>query len=158
MEKSPADHIVYKGRAAIQFSLKPGKATPIKTKRGEYTGTSVGCLFVVGANLLEDGKYDWNNKVTIGLSHHELGKLMQGLKGQKQTFYHDPNKGGADEGKIAKVLNISPAASGDKIFFNLSQVIEGKETKIHGVPFDKDEALTLYTLLSGAIPRVLGWT
>jgi hypothetical protein len=156
MNQSPADYIIYKGKAALQFSLKPGKPVPIKTERGEYTGTDKGCIFVVAANSRGPRDYDWKNKVTIGLSEHEVSKFMLGLKGKKQTFYHDTNKGKSNEGEVIKSMTISP--SGDKLFVNLSMIKNGKETKIHGVPVEPEEAAGLHALLSSALPRILGWS
>ncbi len=157
MNQSPADHIIYKGKAALQFSLKPGKPVPIKTQRGEYIGTDKGCLFVVAANSRGPRDYDWENKVTIGLSEHEVAKLMQGLKGQKQTFYHDTNKGKENEGQMVKLMTIAPSSDGGKLFVNLSMTVKGEERKIHGIPLETSEAAGLHTLLTVAIPRILGW-
>lgn len=157
--QNPADYIIYKGKAALQISLKPGRPKEIETKRGKpkkYIGTDKGCIFVVGANSRGPRDYDWENKVTLGLSEHEISKLMLGLKGKKQTFYHDPNKGRPDEGKIVKQMSIAPTDSG-KLFINLSQMINGDSRKINGVPVEPEEAAGLYTLLETALPRVLGW-
>lgn len=158
MVQSPADHIIYKGKAALQFSLKPGKPVPIKTQKGEYTGTNKGCLFIVGANSRGPRDYDWENKVTIGLNEHEVAKFMRGLKGVTQKFYHDTNKGKANEGETVKSLQIQKASSGNKLFVNLSATIKGKQQKIEGVPIEPEEAEGLHTLLSAAIPKILGWT
>lgn len=161
MIQSPADHIIYKGKAALQFSLKPGKAVPIKSNRPdrpEYFGTEKGCLFIVAANNISPRKYDWENKVTIGLSEHEVSKFMRGLKGVKQTFYHDTNKGKSNEGEMVKTLSIAPSNSGDKLFVNLQMTVKGREHKINGVPLESEEAAGIYILLSAALPRILGWT
>ncbi len=157
MAQSPADHIIYKGKAALQFSLKPGKPISIKTERGEYIGTDKGCIFVVAANNKGPRDYDWKNKVTIGLSEHEVAKFMLGLKGKKQTFYHDTNKGKSNEGETVKMLSISPTQDGGKLFVNLSMTVKGQERKINGVPIEPEEAAGLHALLTAAIPRILGW-
>lgn len=156
--QSPADHIIYKGKAALQFSLKPGKAVPISTKKGEYIGTDKGCLFVVGANSRGPRDYDWGNKVTIGLNEHEVAKFMLGLKGVTQKFYHDTNKGKAGEGEVVKSLQIQKSKDGNKLFVNLSMKNKGEQRKIEGVPIEPEEAAGLHALLSLAIPRILGWS
>ena len=155
--QSPADHIIYKGKAALQFSLKPAKPRTMKTAKGEYIGTEKGCLFIKGANAKGPRDYDWSNAVTIGLNEHEIGKLMLGLKGNTQKFYHDTNKGKAGEGEIVKTLQISPTQDGSKLFVNLSASIKGEQLKIEGVPVEKEEAAALHALLSVALPRILGW-
>lgn len=156
-QQNPADHIIYKGKAALQFSLKPGKPVPIKTKKGEYTGTDKGCLFIVGANAKGPRDYDWDHKVTIGLNEHEVAKLMLGLKGTTQKFYHDTNKGKDGEGEVVKSLQIQKSKDGGKLFVNLSATIRGEQRKIEGVPIEPEEAAGLYALLSAALPRILGW-
>jgi len=158
MNQAPADYIIYKGKAAIQFTLKPGKPSPRKTERGEYVGTEKGCIFIAGANAKGPRDYDWENKVTIGLNEHEVGKILHALKGKEQKFYHDTNKGSDKEGDMIKNLSISPSSDNKKLFVNLSQSVKGVDTKINGVPIEPEEAKTLKALLSAAIPRILGWT
>jgi dihydroorotase-like cyclic amidohydrolase len=156
--QSPADYIIYKGKAALQFSLKPGKPTQIKTKKGEYIGTNKGVLFVKGANAVSTRDYDWNGGITIGLNEHEIGKLMMGLKGTTQKFFHDSNKGKTNEGEVVKTLQITKAKDGSKLFVNFSATINGEKVKIEGIPIEAEEAATLHSLLSVAIPKILGWS
>ena len=158
MIQSPADYVIYKGKAALQFSLKAGRPTTIKGQKGEYVGTDKGCLFVVAANCKGPRDYDWGNKVTIGLNEHEVGKFLLGLKGKKESFYHDTNKGRTGEGEVVKQLTITPANDGEKLFVNLSQTVKGKEIKINGIPIEKEEAAAASALLTAAIPKILGWT
>jgi len=157
MNQAPADYIIYKGKAAIQFTLKPGKPSSRRTERGEYVGTEKGCIFIAGANARGLRDYDWDHKVTIGLNEHEVGKILHALKGKEQKFYHDTNKGTDREGEMVKNLSISPSNDQKKLFINLSQTIKGVETKINGVPIEPEEAETLHALLCAAIPRILGW-
>ncbi len=155
--QSPADFIIYKGGAAFQVSLKPGTPIIIDSNKSKdpYLGTNKGCIFVVGANSLGERKYDWKNKVTMALSEHEVAKVMDGLKGNNQKFYHDPDKGRANEGQRAKTMNIDFANG--KLFIHMSEKVRGEVNKIKAIPIEKEEASGLHTLLQTAIPRILGW-
>jgi len=158
MDQRPADHIIYKKRAALQFSLKAGAPIPISGGTGNYTGTKKGILFVVAAASSGERSYDWANKVTLGINEHEIAKLIRGLKGVKQSFFHDRNMGDpSKQGQETKIMSISPSEDGEVLFVNISEKKHGKENKIPGVPITKDEAVGLTALLESAIPRVLGW-
>jgi hypothetical protein len=164
-EQRSADHIIYKKKAALQFTLKAGEAIPISGGNGNYTGTKKGCLFVVAAESIGDKSYNWKNKVTISLSEHEISKLIRALKGlEDANFYHDKYMGNPDkQGQEIKKMTVSlPRDENGKptsevIWVNLAGRFHGEERKIPGVSVDKNEALGLVVLLERAIPRILGW-
>jgi len=161
--KKPADHIIYKGKAALQFSLKAGQPKPIPGRDSlgrprEYVGTDKGVLFVVAAPADGEKSYNWKKKVTIGLNEHEISKLILAMKGHKQSFFHDRHMGNSDkQGKEVKRMDISPSPDEKALFVKIRENNNGNENVIPVVPISKEEAIGLIALLEGAIPKILGW-
>lgn len=161
MNRKPADHAVWKKSAAIQFSLKEGESLTLHGKGGNaYEGTSKGCVFVAVAAASAEGerKYDWDKKITIALSEHEISQFMLGMKGKEVSFVHDQNMKKEGQGETIKTMRISPAKDGKElIYVNVSEKIKGEDRKLPGVSLTPAEALGIYTLLQAALPKVLGW-
>jgi hypothetical protein len=153
----PAEFVIWKKKAAAQFSLLPGKPREVNSRAGTYFVTEKGRLFVTCSDSIDKNKYNWKEKVSIGLDEHEVGKLLHSLKtGQVVKFYHDKYKGTDKEGEVIKILHISEPNANGVIFLNLSQ--KGTvQRKINGVSVDTIEARTLAILLECAIGRILGW-
>jgi len=150
----PADHIIYKGKAALQVSLKP--ATP--TSSGNYVGSKKGVIFMKVAPCVGDKRYDWEHQgVTISISEHEVGQLIVALRGKETVkFYHDKFKGSSREGEEIKQMTVGE--SGGTVFVNMLETKNGESRKIPGVPISHPEAIVLAELLKAALPKVLGWT
>lgn len=159
MQQKPADHVVYRPKAALQFTLKAGAPVRIEGQKGVYSGTNTGRLFVVAAEAKGERSYNWTDKVTISLDVNEVGKFLWGLKGiEKCDFYHDRYKGTDQEGTETKQMSISPSQDRKKLFVNVS-LRRGELTRqIPGISLGPSDVETLEPLLRAAIPKILGWS
>ena len=90
----------------------------------------------------------------------ELGELLAfkaaGMSAESSlSWTHDPNKGGADEGKVMKSLRISLAPDGRAVFLNVGQT-GGASAKVN-VSLTLGEFQVLCCVAEYAIPRLLGF-
>jgi hypothetical protein len=162
MEKKPADLAIWKKSVAIQFTLKAGEAVEIRGRNDKkYLGTSKGCVFVAIAAAISEGdkKYDWDHKMTIALSEHEVAQFILGMQGNEVNFVHDPNMGSQDKGQTIKSIKISKAPDKDFIYVNAQEKTKGEESprKYPGVALTPAETLEIRLLLGAALPKILGW-
>ncbi len=162
MDKKPADLAIWKKTVAIQFTLKPGEPVEISGRNDKkYFGTTKGCVFVAIAAALPSGekKYDWEHKMTIALSEHEVAQFILGLQGVDTNFVHDPNMGSGDKGQTIKSMKISQAPDKDIIYINAQEKHRNEENprKYPGVALLPAERLEIRLLLSSALPKILGW-
>ncbi|PHU02645.1 Single-stranded DNA-binding protein WHY1, chloroplastic [Capsicum chinense] len=65
-------------------------------------------------------QYDWSRKQVFSLSVTEIGSIISLGAKDSCEFFHDPNKGRSDEGRVRKVLKVEPLPDGSGHFFNLS--------------------------------------
>jgi len=158
-DKRPADYPIYKGKAALRFTLKPGEALPITSGDGQssYLATKPGDMFIQLAKALGEKKYDWANKVTLGLNVTEVAKVIRAMQGYGGEFFHDPNLGSPQQGKETKQLRFGTPMENGTVFCNLTVTHNGKEEKYPVVPISPEEAKAVEELCRVAISRILGW-
>ncbi|KAL3630725.1 Single-stranded DNA-binding protein why1, chloroplastic [Castilleja foliolosa] len=83
-------------------------------------GSGAGFVLLQFAPAVGVRQYGWGRKQVFSLSVTEIGNIISlGAKGSCE-FFHDPNKGRSDEGKVRKVLKVEPLPDGSGHFFNLS--------------------------------------
>ena len=146
----PISHSLYrkgKGAATFGFSLPP---EDFKT----------GTFFIsVAEPLQNDGeKFNWDQKITIALSVDEVGKLLLSLGGVQQDFFHDRNMGTSKQGESATIMRIRPSDDNKVLFLNLSKKNGDQIQKGPAIVISKADAIVLKSLMTAAIPRMLGWT
>lgn len=103
-------------------------------------------------------QYDWSRKQVFSLSVTEVGTLMSLGAKDSCEFFHDPNKGRSDEGRVRKVLKVEPLPDGSGHFFNLSvqnKLINMDESVY--IPITKAEYTVLNSAFNFIVPYLLGW-
>ncbi|MBO8831400.1 hypothetical protein INO48_14060, partial [Staphylococcus aureus] len=73
-------------------------------------------------------------------------------------FFHDPNKGKSDEGKVRKVLKVEPLPDGSGHFFNLS--VQNKLLNVDEniyIPVTRAEFAVLTSAFNFVLPYLIGW-
>ena len=145
---------VYKEGGALNIQFAPAA----KNENGYY---EPGGFMVSIAAQSTDGtsKYDFRNAVKIFLNVEETTKFVRMLREPLEDgkyspiqIYHDPDKGGPNEGKRAKKMSVGAARDGGK-FLNL----DASGTKV-SVVLNVDEIAYIATAMTYAIPSCLGWS
>nr|GMD15153.1 single-stranded DNA-binding protein WHY1, chloroplastic-like [Ipomoea batatas] len=87
-----------------------------------------------------------------------MGSLISLGAKDSCEFFHDPNKGKSDEGKVKKVLKIEPLPDGSGHFFNLSvqNRLLNVDENIY-IPVAKAEFAVLVSAFNFVLPYLLGW-
>eukprot|EP00244_Chara_vulgaris_P000060 TRINITY_DN10092_c0_g1_i2.p1 TRINITY_DN10092_c0_g1~~TRINITY_DN10092_c0_g1_i2.p1 ORF type:complete len:147 (-),score=29.90 TRINITY_DN10092_c0_g1_i2:86-502(-) len=100
-------------------------------------------------------KYDWQKKQVFALSVTEIGSL---LVSDQCDFYHDPNMGQSNQGKVNKRLTTRLAQDGSSIFFSLevNNDIENVKEKIQ-IPLKRDEVAVMRAAFQYILPHLMGW-
>jgi hypothetical protein len=136
------------------------------TKRPELTKDDLtsreGCIFLDITSAKGKNEYDWEDKITMALSVHDLGKILLFLAGQKPDLdiFHDPGAKTAAAGKVKKTLRFSsPGAKGllEGAIVTVTETSADGTQKKHTVPLSADEVLLLRSAVHGFIPTALGW-
>uniref|UniRef100_A0A2P2K4H5 Uncharacterized protein MANES_01G189300 n=1 Tax=Rhizophora mucronata TaxID=61149 RepID=A0A2P2K4H5_RHIMU len=111
-------HSIYKGKAAL--TVEPRAPEFAALASGAFKLAKEGFLLLQFAPAASPRQYDWNRKQVFSLSVTEIGNLVSLNTRDSCEFFHDPNKGRSDEGKVRKVLRVEPLPDGSGHFFNLS--------------------------------------
>nr|GMD13440.1 single-stranded DNA-binding protein WHY1, chloroplastic-like [Ipomoea batatas] len=109
---------IYKGKAALTVVPCAPEFSPLDS--GAFKLSKEGFVLLQFAPAAGVRQYDWGRKQVFSLSVTELGSLISLGAKDSCEFFHDPNKGKSDEGKVKKVLKIEPLPDGSGHFFNLS--------------------------------------
>lgn len=103
-------------------------------------------------------QYDWSRKQVFSLSVTEIGSIISLGAKDSCEFFHDPNKGRSDEGRVRKVLKVEPLPDGSGHFFNLS--VQNKLINLDEniyIPVTKAEFAVLVSAFNFVVPYLLGW-
>lgn len=125
---------------------------------GAYKLSRDGCLLLQFAPSVGPCQYDWTRKQMFMLSVDEMGSVISLGAKESCEFFHDPFKGGSDEGKVRKVLKIEPFPDGSGFFFNLS--VQDKTVNVDvsiNIPVSKAELSVLRSIFKYIMPYLLGW-
>nr|ACJ84322.1 unknown [Medicago truncatula] len=147
-------HSIYKGKAALTITPTPPKFVTLDS--GAYKISRDGCLLLQFAPSVGPRQYDWNRKQLFMLSVDEMGSVISLGARESCEFFHDPFKGGSDEGKVRKVLKIEPFPDGSGFFFNLS--VQDKIVNVDvsmNIPVSKAELSVLRSIFKYIMPYLL---
>ncbi|KAL8161545.1 hypothetical protein V2J09_013034 [Rumex salicifolius] len=147
---------IYKGKAALTFEPKSPEFVPLES--GAFKVSREGFVFLQFAPAAGVRLYDWTRKQVFSLSVAEIGSLISLGARDSCEFFHDPNKGRSDEGKVRKVLKVEPFPDGSGHFFNLS--VQNKLLNIDEnifMPISKAEFAILVSTFNYILPYLLGW-
>lgn len=167
----PLQYSIYKGTGgkfgAIQFNFQ--KPHFYNQKEKDFTGAQAleggrrkegwkereGCIFLEITSAKDKNVYDWEKKVIMALSVHDMAKLLTGLnRAGKTEIMHDPNAKSEKQGLVKKFLNVTLSEKG--ALFSVTQSSGGENTS-HSVPLSPDEVVALRILLEQAIVKALNW-
>jgi hypothetical protein len=119
-----------------------------------------GALFLEMTSAKGPNEYDWDNKVIMALSIHDMGKVLMVLEGAEPEvkIMHDPGAKSSTAGKVQKYLTIS-SPKGIKVgtLVNIVKKDTGGEVTKHMVPLSGDETKILAVCLRAIIPASLAW-
>jgi hypothetical protein len=149
-----ASYVVYKGKGALSIkalppTLKPGTNNIIAHEGG---------LLIEMANAISPKVFDWKKKITFLCGPGECGEILSAYRLQKPfEFFHDPNMGGAQAGKVNKKLKFAPDATKTNNFLSLQMT--DKETGSQGVsiPISDGEMRVITSIIDYCLPRFLGF-
>lgn len=190
---SPLQLAFYKGmggkNGALQFNLqRPHFYVESNPKLKNYEGKFIpkewlyinpaltkddltsreGALFVEITSAVGKNVYDWEKKVVMALSIHDMGKLLAFLENSLPVkegeipgvkIMHDPGAQSDTAGKVQKWLNVtSPNGLKEGVIFNVSKREADGNIIKHMVPLDASESKILACCLRSVIPVALAWT
>ncbi|KAL5722631.1 Single-stranded DNA-binding protein why1 [Ranunculus cassubicifolius] len=147
---------IYKGKAALTIEPKAPEFTSLDS--GSYKVSREGIVLLQFAPAVGTRQYDWSRKQVFSLSVVEIGTLMGLGPRDSCEFFHDPNKGKSDEGKVRKVLKAEPLPDGSGHFFNLSvqNRLLNVDESIY-IPVSKAEFTVMVSAFNFVLPFLLGW-
>ncbi|CAN1349053.1 Single-stranded DNA-binding protein WHY1, chloroplastic, partial [Linum perenne] len=149
-------HSIYKGKAALTVEPKAPEFAPLES--GAFKLVREGFVFLQFAPASGVRQYDWSRKQVFSLSVTEIGSLMSLGAKESCEFFHDPNKGKSDEGKIRKILKVEPLPDGSGHFFNLS--VQNKPLNMDEsiyIPVTRAEFAVLIAAFNYLLPYLIGW-
>ncbi|XP_057777121.1 single-stranded DNA-binding protein WHY1, chloroplastic isoform X2 [Salvia miltiorrhiza] len=147
---------VYKGKAALTVEPRPPEFSPLDS--GAFKLSKEGYVLLQFAPASGVRQYDWSRKQVFSLSVTEIGHIISLGASNSCEFFHDPNKGKSDEGRVRKVLKVEPLPDSSGHFFNLSvqNKITNVDEKIY-IPITKAEFAVLVSSFNFVLPYLLGW-
>ncbi|XP_065863076.1 single-stranded DNA-binding protein WHY1, chloroplastic-like [Euphorbia lathyris] len=149
-------HSIYKGKAAL--TVEPRAPEFAALESGAFKIAREGFILLQFAPSAGVRQYDWSRKQVFSLSVTEIGTLLSLGAKDSCEFFHDPNKGKSDEGKVRKVLKVEPLPDGSGHFFNLSvqNKLLNMDESIY-IPVTKAEFAILTSAFNYILPYLLGW-
>lgn len=126
-------------------------------------------LFAEAAKSLGDNTKacDWKNKITLKLGLPDIGMILNGIrvkfdpapdstgKPKEYKLYHDPSKGGPNEGKVSKSLSI---VRGQTYGYMINFGMKNGETKLNfSMPISDEQLILLDILLRESVKLVAGF-
>ncbi|KAK9277027.1 hypothetical protein L1049_006566 [Liquidambar formosana] len=149
-------HSIYKGKAALTVEPRAPEFSSLDS--GAFKIAKEGFVLLQFAPAAGVRQYDWSRKQVFSLSVAEIGSLISLGARDSCEFFHDPNKGRSDEGKVRKVLKVEPLPDGSGHFFNLSvqNKLLNMDENIY-IPITKAEYAVLVSAFNFILPYLLGW-
>ena len=185
MSINPLQLSFYKGaggkHGAIQFNLqKPHYYVKSNPKLKNYNGKFIpedwlmdnphltrddlssreGALFLEICSTKGANEYNWEKKIVMALSIHDMGKVLTVLEGLKKDvdIMHDPGAKSSTAGEIRKKLIVnSPEGIKSGVIVTVTMKDKSEETTKHTVPLSCEEARVLAICIRSFIPVALGW-
>ncbi|XXG42156.1 hypothetical protein AAC387_Pa01g2490 [Persea americana] len=147
---------IYKGKAALTIDPRAPEFVPLDS--GAFKLSREGYVLLQFAPAVGLRQYDWSRKQVFSLSVTEIGTLMSLGAKDSCEFFHDPNKGKSEEGKVRKILKAEPLPDGSGHFFNLSvqNRLLNVDESIY-IPVTKAEFTVLISAFNFILPYLLGW-
>ncbi|KAI5065350.1 hypothetical protein GOP47_0020045 [Adiantum capillus-veneris] len=150
-----AQHTFYKGKSAL--SIHPGRPT-FKNREGAFVLEKEGTMFLEFAPSTGPRQYDWTQKQVLALSVVEMGSLVALTMSDSIEFFHDPNLGSSDAGKVRKSLKVEPMNDRSGFFFNFNMTNKYNNVEMHlTVPVTKGEFAVMRSSFNFMIPYLMGW-
>ncbi|XP_075497155.1 single-stranded DNA-binding protein WHY1, chloroplastic-like isoform X2 [Primulina tabacum] len=149
-------YTIYKGKSALAVEPRPPEFSPLES--GAFKLSKEGFVLLQFAPAAGMRQYDWSRKQLFSLSVTEIGNIISLGPRDSCEFFHDPNKGRSEEGKVRKVLKVEPLPDGSGHFFNLS--VQNKLINVDEniyIPITKAEFAVLVTSFNFILPYLLGW-
>lgn len=149
-------HSIYKGKAALTVEPRAPEFTALDS--GAVKIARDGYVFLQFAPAAGVRQYDWGRKLVFTLSVGEIGTLVSLGSKESCEFFHDPNMGKSDEGKVRKVLRVEPLPDGSGYFFNLS--VQNKLINVDDtiyIPITRAEFAILKSAFNFMLPYFMGW-
>ncbi|KAJ8773711.1 hypothetical protein K2173_006361 [Erythroxylum novogranatense] len=149
-------HSIYKGKAALTVEPRAPEFGALDS--GAFKIAKEGFVLLQFAPAAGVRQYDWSRKQVFSLSVTEIGTLISLGARDSLEFFHDPNKGRSDEGKVRKVLKVEPLPDGSGHFFNLSvqNKLLNMDESIY-IPVTRAEYTVLISAFNYILPYLLGW-
>lgn len=147
---------IYKGKAALTVEPRPPEFSPLDSGALKLSKEGYAMLQFAPASGVR--QYDWSRKQVFSLSVTEIGNIISLGARDSCEFFHDPNKGKSDEGRVRKMLKVEPLPDGSGHFFNLS--VQNKITNVDEsiyIPVTKAEFAVLVSSFNFVLPYLLGW-
>ncbi|KAM3304135.1 single-stranded DNA-binding protein WHY1, chloroplastic [Capsicum chacoense] len=147
---------IYKGKAALTVEPRSPEFSPLDS--GAFKLSREGMVMLQFAPAAGVRQYDWSRKQVFSLSVTEIGSIISLGAKDSCEFFHDPNKGRSDEGRVRKVLKVEPLPDGSGHFFNLS--VQNKLINLDEniyIPVTKAEFAVLVSAFNFVVPYLLGW-
>lgn len=126
-----------------------------------------GCLFLEITSATGPNKYDWDDKIVMNLSIHDMAQVLfvlesdspDGQPGKEVKLMHDPGAKSETQGKVQKYLTISsPKGIRTGCLVQASMKTAGNEDlKKHMVPLSGYEVKELAVFIRAALVSSLGW-
>lgn len=110
----------------------------------------------VGAGPRE---YDWSRKASFSLSPTECGEILAMDQSKGVEFFHDPNMGDAEAGKVTKKLKLTPTMDMKGMFLGVqvSDKSDPGASASYSIPITLGELAVVRSLMQFSIPRMMAF-
>ncbi|GLJ31124.1 hypothetical protein SUGI_0623250 [Cryptomeria japonica] len=149
-------HAFFKGKAGLILQPKAPEFSALDT--GGIKLSKAGVVFIVFVPAIGTRQYDWSKKQVFALSVVELGTLLSLDSNESCEFFHDPSMGTSEEGKVRKILKVSPLQDRGGYSFILS--VSNRNLNVDDnlyVPITKGEFAVMRSAFNFILPHLMGW-
>lgn len=119
-----------------------------------------GCVFMEITSASGPNVYDWDKKIVLSLSTHDVEQVLFLLEGGKDEIklMHDPGAKTETQGKTSKFVNFSsPKGIKEGCMVSATEKNVGSDSVTHTVPLNGPEAKGLSVFLRAVLPLTLAW-
>ena len=170
-DRAPVQFAIYKGingkNGVLQFDLKPFDADRVEEEmdQKEKKRAKKGAVFIDAAKAIGESVYDYKNGIKFAMSETDIAEFLVGTNKLKEendelvSIYHKIERDGKTQSKSLRVKQGRPDKTGLPTFMVSLSANNGNkaEDKFVTVPMSTTEMFALRSLLTAAIPRILGW-